>query len=99
MSWKRLLVSVLLGFLIMVADGVLLIAANVIWPGHPPHWMTGALFHFDAWPALITRHVFPGSHGGMTFPAIASAAVINLIVLTAVVYGLLSWRSQRKALD
>ena len=40
MSWKRLLVSIPLGFLIIVADGVFLMLVNGLYrPGHPPAWM------------------------------------------------------------
>ena len=63
MSWKRLLVSAPLGFLIMIADGLLLILVNRLYlPGHPPHWMTGTIFYFDAWPVLISRPLFSPNH-------------------------------------
>jgi len=98
MSWKRLLVSIPLGFLIMIADGLLLILVNRIFlPGHPPHWLMGAIFYFDAWPVLITQNIFPGgSSGGSTFLAIATGALIDLIILSAIVYALLSWRARWK---
>ena len=54
MSWKRLLVSVPLGFLIMIADGVSLMVVNRLYrPGYPPGWVTGLFFYFDAWPVLF----------------------------------------------
>ena len=99
MKWKRLLLSIPLGFLIMIADGLLLILVNLLYrPGHPPHWMIGVFFNFDAWPVLITQHIFPGrGSGGPTFLAVAAGALIDLIVWSAIVYALLSWRACRKA--
>jgi len=102
MSWKRLLVSIPLGFLIMIADGALLILVNRLYlPGHPPHWLTGTFFYFDAWPVLITQHIFrraPGdTYGGPTFLAIASGGLISLIIFSLIVYALLSWRARRKS--
>jgi hypothetical protein len=102
MSWKRLLVSIPLGFLIMIADGVLLMLVNRLYrPGHPPGWMIHAFYYFDAWPLLITQHLFPrapgDTFGGPTFLAVAAAGLIDLIVLSAIVYALLSWRARRKA--
>jgi hypothetical protein len=99
MRWKRLLVSVPLGFLIMIADGLLLIAVNRMYlPGHPPHWIIGVLFYFDAWPVTITQDLFPNTgSGGPTLLAVTSGALIDLIILTAIVYALLSWRARRKA--
>jgi hypothetical protein len=96
MSWKRLLISIPLAFFIMVADGLLLIAVNRIYsPNHPPHWLMGGLFYFDAWPVTITQHIFPGRAGGPSLPAIVSGALIDLIILTALVYGLFTWRARR----
>jgi len=99
MSWKRLLVSAPLGFLIMIADGLLLILVNRLYlPGHPPHWMTGTIFYFDAWSVLITQHLFPNAGaGGPTFLAVASGALIDLVIFTTIVYALLSWRARRKS--
>lgn len=99
MSWKRLLVSVPLGFLVMIADGLLLILVNRLYlPGHPPHWLMGAVFYFDAWPVTITQYIFPGGgSGGPSFFAIAAGALIDLIILSAIVYALLSWSARRKA--
>ena len=100
MSWKRLLISIPLGFLIMIADGLLLILVNRLYlPGHPPHWLMGAIFYFDAWPVTLTQHLFPNpsTRGGPALPAIASGALIDLIILTGIVYALLSWRARRKA--
>ena len=102
MSWRRVLVSIPLGFLIMIADGFLLILVNRLYlPRHPPHWLTGAIFYFDAWPVSITRHIFtraPGdSYGGPTLLAIGAGAVIDLIVFSIIIYMLLSWRARRKS--
>ena len=102
MSWKRLLVSIPLGFLIMIADGLLLILVNRIYlPGHPPHWLMGAIFYFDAWPVSITQYIFPraagDTFGGPTFLAVAAGALIDLVILSATIYALLSWRARRKA--
>ena len=102
MSWKRLLVSVPLGFLIMITDGVSLIVVNRLYrPRYPPGWVTGLFFYFDAWPLLITQHLFPrasgDTFGGPTFLAIAAAALIDLIIFTAIVYALLTGRARRKS--
>ena len=102
MSWKRLLVSVPLGFLIMITDGMSLIVVNRLYrPRYPPGWVTGLFFYFDAWPILITQHIFPRApgdrFGGPTFLAIATGALINLIIFTAIVYALLTWRARRKS--
>jgi hypothetical protein len=102
MSWKRLLVSIPLGFLIMIADGVLLMSVNRLYrPGHPPAWMIHAFYYFDAWPLFLTQHIFPrpagDTFGGPTFLAVAAGALIGLIILSAIVYALLSWRARRKA--
>jgi len=49
MSWKRLFVSIPIGFLIMIADGVLLMLVNRLYrPGHPPAWIIAAFYYFDA---------------------------------------------------
>src|SRR5712664_1484066 len=101
MSWKRLLASIPLGFLIMIAEGVLLMLVNRLYrPGHPPAWMIAAFFYFDAWPLFITQHIVPRAagetFGGPTFLAVAAAGLIDLIVFSAIVYALLSWRARRK---
>jgi hypothetical protein len=98
MNWKRLLISVPLALLMMVADGLLLILITRLYlPSHPPHWWMGTVFYFDAWPVTITQHVFPSARGGPSFLAIASGALIDLIILTTITYALLSWRARRKA--
>lgn len=98
MSWKRLLISIPLGLLIMIVDGILLILVNRLYlPAHPPHWLMGVLFYFDAWPVTITQHLFPSPRGGPALLAILSGALIDLIILSAIVYALLSWRARRKA--
>ncbi|PYS22190.1 MAG: hypothetical protein DMF72_14615 [Acidobacteria bacterium] len=98
MSWKRLLVSIPLGFLIMIADGLCLILVNRLYlPEHPPGWMIHAFYLFDAWPLFITQRVFPKVEHGPTFLAVAAAGLIDLIVFSAIVYALLSWRALRKA--
>src|SRR5437867_10655075 len=101
MSWRRLFVSAPLAFLIMIADGLLLILVTRLYlPRHPPHWLTGTIFYFDAWPVLITQHIFtraPGdTYGGPTFLAVAAGALIDLIVFSVIIYALLSWRARRK---
>lgn len=79
MKWKRLLVSVPLAFLIMVADGLLLVLITRLYlPGHPPHWLMGAIFYFDAWPVTITQYLFPSAGGGPSFLAIALGALVDL---------------------
>ena len=99
MSWKRLLVSIPPGLVIIIADGTLLVLVNRLYrPGHPPHWMTGTIFYFDAWPVLITQHLFPNAgSGGPTLLAVVSGALIDLIIFTTIVYALLSWRARRKS--
>src|SRR5882762_693713 len=102
MSWKRLLVSILLGFLIMIADGVSLMLVNRLYrPGHPPGCMIHAFYYFDAWPLFVTQHIFPrapgDTFGGPTFLAVAAAGLIDLIVFSAIVYVLLSWRARKGA--
>ena len=101
MSWKRLFVSIPIGFFIVIADGVLLMLVNRLYrPGYPPSWMVAAFYYFDAWPLFITQHIFPrapgDTFGGPTFLAVAAAALIDLIVFTLIVYALLSWRARRK---
>jgi len=98
MSWKRLFVSIPIGFLIMIADGVLLMLVNRLYrPGHPPAWMIAAFFYFDAWPLFITQRLFPSEGRGPKFLAVASAGLIDLIVFSAIVYALLSWRARKRA--
>ena len=102
MSWKRLLVSIPLGFLVIIADGGLLILVNRLYlPRHPPGWMIATFFYFDAWPLFITQPIFPrapgDTFGGPTFLAVAAAGLIDLVVFSAIVYALLSWRARRKA--
>jgi hypothetical protein len=98
MSWKRLLLSIPLAILIMIVDGLLLILINRIYlPEHPPHWMMGLFFYFDAWPVTLTQHLFPSPRGGPSLLAILSGAIVDLVVLTAIVYALLSWRARRRA--
>jgi hypothetical protein len=101
MSWKRLILSIVVGICIIFADVTLVALVSPLYrPGHPPAWMTGAIFYFDAWPVLITRHIFPRAggdiYGGPTFLAIAAAAFIDLIIFSAIVYALLLWRARRK---
>ena len=101
MSWKRILISIPLGFLIMVADGVALMLVNRLYrPRYPPGWMIAAFFYFDAWPLFITQRMFPrapdDNFGGPTFLAVVAAGVINLIIFSALVYALLSWRARRR---
>ena len=98
MSWKRLFVSIPIGFLIMIADGVLLMLVNRLYrPGHPPAWTIAAFFYFDAWPLFITQRLFPNEGRGPTFLAVGSAGLIDLIIFTAIVYALLSWRARKRA--
>ena len=102
MSWKRLLVSIPLGFLIMIADSASLMLVNRLYrPGHPPALMIHAFYYFDAWPLSITQHLFPrasgDTFGGPTFLGVAAAGLIDLIVFSAIVYALLSWRARKRA--
>ena len=96
MSWKRLFVSIPIGVLITIADGVLLMLVDWLYrPGHPPAWVIAAFFYFDAWPLFITQRLFPNEGRGPTFLAVASAGLIDLIVFSAIVYALLSWRTRK----
>jgi hypothetical protein len=98
MSWKRLLVSIPFGFLIVIADGVFLMLVNRLYrPSHPPGWVTHAFYLFDAWPLFITQRIFPNAGHGPTFLAVDAAGLIDLIIFSAIVYALLSWRARRKA--
>src|SRR5260370_32496206 len=99
MSWKRLLVSIPLGFLMIIADGVLLMLVNLLYrPSHPPGWVIAAFYYFDARPLWITQHIFPRAQGGgPTFLAVVASGLIDLILFSVIVYALLSWRSPRKA--
>jgi len=102
MSWKRLLVSIPLGFLIVVGDGVALMLVNLLYrPSHPPGWVIAAFYYFDAWPLWITQRIFPrapgDTFGGPTILAVAAAALIDLIIFSTIIYALLSWRARRKA--
>ena len=98
MNLKRLFVSIPLAFLIMIVDGILLFLINRIYlPAHPPHWLMGVFFYFDAWPVTLTQHLFPSAGGGPSFLAIVTGALIDLIILTAIIYALLSWRARRQS--
>src|SRR5882672_485756 len=101
MHWKRLLISIPLGFLIIIVDGVALMLVNRLYrPSHPPAWMIAAFYYFDAWPLWITQHIFsraPGdTFGGPTILAIAAAGLLDLVIFSAIIYALLSWRARRK---
>ncbi|PYS74510.1 MAG: hypothetical protein DMF73_03345 [Acidobacteria bacterium] len=101
MSWKRLLVSIPLGFLIVVGDGVALMLVSLLYrPSHPPGWVIAAFYYFDAWPLWITQRIFtraPGdTFGGPTILAVAAAALFDLIIFSTIIYALLSWRARRK---
>jgi hypothetical protein len=98
MSWKRLIVSIPLGFSIIIADGVLLMLVNRLYqPGYPPTWITASFYYFDAWPLFITQQVFPHVRHGPSFLAVVAAALIDLIIFSLLAYALLSWRARRKA--
>ena len=98
MSWKRILISIPLGFLIMIADGVgLMLVTRLYRPEHPPGWVTASFYYFDAWPLWITQHIFPHEGRGPTVLAVAAAALIDIIIFSTIVYALLSWRARRRA--
>jgi hypothetical protein len=98
MSWKRLLVSIPLGFLVIVADGVLLMLVNRLYrPGYPPARLIALFYYFDAWPLFITQLIFPHRGHGPSFLAVAAAGLIDVIIWTTIIYVLLSWRARRKA--
>ncbi len=82
----------------MIADGVLLMLVNRLYrPGHPPAWTIAAFYYFDAWPLFITQRVFPNHGAGPTLLAVAAAGLIDLIIFTAIVYALLSWRARKRS--
>ncbi len=98
MSWKRILVSIPLGFLVMIADGVSLMLVNRLYrPGYPPAWMIHSFYYLDAWPLFVTQRLFPKEGHGPTFLAVAAAGLIDVIVFSLIAYALLSWRARRKA--
>ena len=100
-TWKRWLLSALLAGVLMFADTVALAQLNRWYrPGHPPAWATGCFYYFLAWPLAVTRLIFPRPAGdtdeGPSFAAVASAGLIDLLLLTLLIYALLSRRARRK---
>lgn len=100
-TWKRWLLSALIAIAIMFADTVALAQVNKWYkPGHPPAWLTNCFYYFLAWPLVFTRLVFPRAAGdadeGPSFLAVASAGLISLLLLTLIIYALLSWRARRR---
>lgn len=100
-NWKRLLLSIALAVAIMFADTVALAQVNKWYrPAHPPAWLTNVFYYFLAWPLVFTRLIFPRDAGdadeGPSFLAVASAGLIDLLILTTLIYALLSWRARRK---
>lgn len=82
----------------MIVDGLLLILLNRLYlPLHPPHRLMGVAFCGDARPVTINQHLFPSARGAPSFPAIVAGALIDLIILAAIAYALLSYRARRKA--
>ena len=102
MSGKRLFVSVVLGVFIMGADTTGLMLVNRLSrPQHPPGWVTHLFYYFLAWSLSFTMLVFHRATGaathGPTFLAVVAAGLFDLVLFTAIVYALLSWRARRKA--
>src|SRR5437868_12950310 len=98
MSWKRSFVSIPLGFLIVVRDGVALMLVNLLYrPHHPPGWVIATFYYFDAWPLWITQRIFPNVGHGPTFLAVAAAALLDIVMFSAITYALLSRRARRKS--
>lgn len=100
-TWKRWLLSALLAGAVMFADTLALAQVNKWYrPGHPPAWLTGCFYYLLAWPLPLTRLVFPRAAGdadeGPSFLAVASAGLIDLLLLTLLIYALLSRRARRK---
>ena len=100
-SLKRWALSALLAVALMFADTVALAQLNKWYrPGHPPAWLTNCLYYFLAWPLSFTRLIFPRPAGdadeGPSFLAVASAGLIDLLLLTLLLYALLSRRARRK---
>ncbi|HEX7173693.1 MAG TPA: hypothetical protein VF240_00225 [Pyrinomonadaceae bacterium] len=100
-TWKRWLLSAVLAAVVMFADTVALAQLNKWYrPGHPPAWASGFFYYLLAWPLPLTRLVFPRAAGdadeGPSFAAVASAGLIDLLLLTLLVYALLSRRARRK---
>jgi hypothetical protein len=100
-NWKRLLLSLLLAGLLMFADTVALAQVNKWYrPGRPPAWLVNVFYYLLAWPLAFTRLLFPRAAGdadeGPSFLAVASAGLIDLVILTALVYALLGRRARRR---
>jgi len=100
-NWKRWPLSALLAAAVMFADTVALAQLNKWYrPGHPPAWASNFFYYFLAWPLAVTRLIFPRPAGdadeGPSFLAVASAGLIDLLLLTLLIYALLSRRARRK---
>jgi hypothetical protein len=100
-NWKRWPLSALLAAVVMFADTVALAQVSRWYrPGHPPAWLTNCFYYFLAWPLPLTRLIFPRAAGdadeGPSFAAVASAGLIDLVLLTLLIYALLSRRARRK---
>ena len=100
-TWKRWLASAVLAAVVMFADTVALARVNKWYrPGHPPAWVSGFFYYLLAWPLTITRLIFPRAAGdsdeGPSFAAVASAGLIDLVLLTILIYALLSRRARRR---
>ena len=77
----------MLALAVMFADTVGLALVNKWYrPGHPPAWLTNCFFYLLAWPLPLTRLIFPRPAGdadeGPSFLAVASAGLIDLLLLT-----------------
>lgn len=102
MKWKRVVLSIGFGILIMGADLVGLMVINKLYrPQHPPAWVTHSCYYFLAWPLSFTSLIFHRASGdtthGPTFLAVVAAGLFDLILFTVLTYALLSWSARRKA--
>ena len=98
---KRLLLSAAAAAALMFADTVALAEVRKLYrPGQPPAWLVNCLYYALAWPLAFTRLIFPRAAGdadeGPSFLAVASAGLIDLLILTFLIYVLLSRRARRK---
>lgn len=100
-NWKRWLLSAFAAAALMFADTVALAQVNKWYrPGRPPAWLVNCFYYVLAWPLAFTRLIFPRSaqesDEGPTFPAVAAAGLVDLFLLTVLIYALLSWRARRR---
>lgn len=100
-NWRRCLAAVGLALAAMFLDTLALARVRAWYrPGQPPAWLVNFLYYLLAWPLFVTRYVFPRAEGdadeGPSVLAVASAGLIDLVLLTLLFYALLSRRARRR---